>query len=267
MSEIHSTALVASGARIGQGGRIGPFCIIGPDVKLGDNVIIHSHVVVTGHTTIGAGTQVFPFAALGLGPQDKRCDGRNSRLEIGENNIIREHVTMHPGTEHGGLVTRVGNDCMFMVGSHVAHDCAVGNGVLFTNGATLGGHCRVEDHVILGGMSAVHQFVRIGAFAFVGGMSGIENDVIPYGMAMGNRAALSGLNIVGLKRRGVPRAQIHKLRKAYRLLFSDQGTLSERVREVEQTFGDDEHVRRIVDFIKAPSDRALCVPKMKGKAL
>lgn len=264
MSEIHSTALVDPDAELGNGVSVGAYSMIGPNVRVGDNVVIHDHVVVAGNTTIGAETQIHPFAALGHGAQYKNITGSDARLEIGERNIIREHVTMNPGTDRGGMVTRVGDGGMFMVGSHVAHDCQVGNEVIFANNATLGGHCTIGDYVIISGLSAVHQFVRIGAYAFVGGMSGVENDVIPYGMVMGNRAALSGLNIVGLKRRDVPREQIHTLRKAYRQLFSPEGTLSERIEDVEETFGSDEKVQQILAFIRAPSERALCVPRRAG---
>jgi UDP-N-acetylglucosamine acyltransferase len=188
-----------------------------------------------------------------------RCE--ESRLVLGARYVIREYVTMNPGTEQGGLVTRIGDDGLFLTGAHIAHDCQVGNNVLLVNNATLGGHCVVEDHASIGGLSAVHQFVRIGVYAFIGGMSGIENDVIPFGMALGNRANLAGLNIVGLKRRGFDREQIHTLRKAYRMLFATEGTLLERLEDVEKMFPEDEAVQRIVRFIRADSSRSFCVPR------
>ena len=264
MPEIHPTAVVADDARLGDDVRIGPFCVVGPHVALEDGVVLESHVVVVGRTSIGEGTHVYPFASLGYEPQYIGFHGEESRLLIGAHNTIREHVTMNPGTERGGLVTRVGDHCLLMVGSHVAHDCQVGNHVIFVNNATLGGHCTIGDHVMLGGLSAVHQFVRIGEHAFVGGMSGVEYDVIPFGSVLGNRAHLGGLNIVGMKRRGFDREQIHILRTAYRLLFSNEGTLRERLEDVAEMYGDNPLVMKIIDFIRADSPRALCTPRNGG---
>ncbi len=261
MASIHSTAIIEPGAEIGESVQIGPYSVIGANVTLRDRVCIHSHVVIEGNTQIGQGTEIFPFASIGHIPQDKKYQGEQSRLIIGEQNVIREHVTMNPGTEGGGSVTEIGAHSLFMAGSHVAHDCRIGNNTIFANNATLGGHCVIGDFAILGGLSAVHQFVRIGAHAFIGGMSGVENDVIPYGMALGNRAHLSGLNIVGLKRHGFDREQIHNLRKAYRLLFSSEGTLMERLEEAEKMFPDDKAVEQVLDFIREESDRSLCVPR------
>ncbi len=258
---VHPTALVHPDAQIAPGAHIGPYCVIGAGVSLADNVRLHSHVVIEGDTVIGEGTQIFPFASIGHQPQDKKFRGEKSRLEIGAHNVIRENVTMNPGTESGSLVTRVGDHGLFMTGAHVAHDCQVGDHVIMANNTALAGHCIIGDHAILGGLSAVHQFVRIGAHAFIGGMSGVENDVIPFGMAIGNRAGLAGLNIVGLKRRGFDREQIHTLRKAYRMLFSSEGTLSERLEDVEKMFEGDVNVAQIVHFVRAASDRALCVPR------
>ena len=260
MANIHATAEVDPNADLGANVDIGPFCVIGPGVTLGDGVVIYSHVVVTGRTTLGEGCQVFPFASLGHIPQDQKYQGEASSLEIGPKTVIREHVTINSGTEGGGLVTRVGSHCLLMVGAHVAHDSQLGDHVILVNNATLGGHVLVGDHAILGGLCAVHQFVRIGARAFVGGMSGVEKDVIPFGMVIGNRAHLSGLNIVGLKRQGFPREQIHELRQAYRMLFASEGTLKERLEDVENLFSANPLVRQIVDFIKSDSDRSFCVP-------
>jgi UDP-N-acetylglucosamine acyltransferase len=261
MMMIHPTAAVDPKAKLGTGVEIGAYSVIGPGAEIGDNVRIHSHVAIAGRTTIGEGTEIFPFASLGHKPQDKKFRGEENRLIIGPHNSIREHVTMNPGTEQGGSVTQVGAHGLFMVGSHVAHDCLVGDHVILANNATLAGHCMVEDYVILGGLSAVHQWVRIGAHAFVGGMSGVENDVIPFGMVLGNRASLAGLNIVGLKRHGFERDQIHALRKAYRLLFSAEGTLMERLSDVESMFAEDACVKRVISFVKADSGRSLCVPR------
>jgi len=261
IASIHPTAIVEPGAQLGAGVEIGPYSHIGPEVVLHDNVRLHSHVVLAGKTEIGAGTQIFPFASLGHAPQDRKYRGEETRLIIGSGNVIREHVTMNPGTEQGGLITRIGNNGLFLTGAHVAHDCQIGNNVLLVNNATLGGHCHLEDFASVGGLSAVHQYVRLGAYSFIGGMSGVENDVIPFGMVLGNRAYLAGLNIVGLKRHNFEREQIHSLRKAYRMLFATEGTLVERLEDVEKMFADDAHVQRIVDFVKLESSRSLCVPR------
>lgn len=266
MTLIHPTAVIEDGARIGDNVAIGPYCIIGPEVELGDGTVLMSHVVVNGRTTIGANTKVFPFASIGLPPQDLKYKGEPSRLEIGCNNIIREHVTMNPGTEGGGMLTSIGNNCLFMVGAHVAHDCRIGDHAILVNNATLGGHVKVDEWAIIGGLSAVHQFVRIGRHAMVGGMTGVENDVIPYGSVMGNRARLQGLNIIGLKRRNFSRDVIHALRNAYRLLFAQEGTMSERLDDVSELLHDNEPVMEIVEFIRVDSSRSICQPSLEDAA-
>jgi UDP-N-acetylglucosamine acyltransferase len=260
MANIHATAMVDPAAKLGANVEIGPFCVIGPDVELGEGAKVHSHAVITGHTSLGAGCEVFPFAAIGQRPQDVKFGGEKSTLTIGPKTTIREHVTINPGTKGGHMTTTVGANCLLMIGSHIAHDCSLGNNVTLVNGATLGGHVSIGEGAIIGGLSAVHQFVRIGAYAFVGGMTGITADVIPFGMAIGNRASLVGLNIVGLKRKGFPREQIHELRQAYRLLFSSEGTLKERLDDVEGMFAANPLVKQIIDFIKTESDRSFCVP-------
>jgi UDP-N-acetylglucosamine acyltransferase len=261
MPRVHPTAIVEVGARLADNVTVGPYCCVGPEVSLDDGVELMSHVVVGGQTRIGARTRIFPFASIGLPPQDLKYRGERSRLEIGTDNVIREHVTMNPGTEPGGLLTRVGNHCLFMVATHVAHDCRIGDHVVMANNATLGGHVRVGDYAILGGLSAVHQYVRIGQHAIIGGMSGVEQDVIPYGLVMGDRARLSGLNLVGLKRRGFSREDIHDLRTAYRALFAAEGTLQERLADVEDIFRERKVVMDIVDFIRADANRPICQPK------
>ncbi len=261
MTTIHPTAVVEPRAKLADDVTIGPYCVVAGDVELGPGVRLESHVVVGGHTKIGANCRIYPFASIGYPPQDLKYRGEPSQLIIGANNTIREHVTMNPGTKGGGMVTRVGNDGLFMVGVHVAHDCTIGDNVVMANNATLGGHVTVGDFAILGGLSAVHQFVRIGRHAIVGGMSGVEYDVIPYGSAMGDRAHLTGLNLVGVKRRGFGREIIHALRRAYRLLFAREGSMAERLADVAQLFSDNEAVMEIVEFIQADSSRAVCKPK------
>jgi UDP-N-acetylglucosamine acyltransferase len=261
MAAIHPSAIVDPAARLGVDVKIGPFCVVGPDVQLGDGVELVSHAVIAGRTRIGAKSRIFPFASIGHPPQDLKYKGEPSELLIGANCTIREHVTMNPGTEGGGMMTRIGDNCLFMVNAHVAHDCQVGNSVIMANNATLAGHVAVEDFVIIGGLSAVHQFVRIGRHAMIGGMSGVENDVIPYGMVTGERARLSGLNIVGLRRRGFARETIHDLRNAYRLLFAQEGTMAERLGDVADQFKANEPVMQIVQFIGSDSSRSICQPK------
>jgi UDP-N-acetylglucosamine acyltransferase len=257
---LHPTAIIEDGAKIGSGIRIGPFCLVGKDVTLDDGVELISHVVVAGTTTIGARTRIFPFASIGHQPQDLKYKGEPSSLSVGADCLIREGVTMNPGTEGGGSVTTVGHHCAFLANSHVGHDCVVGNHVIFSNNVMLAGHCTVGDYAIIGGGAAVIQFARVGAHSFLGGMSGLENDLIPYGMALGNRAYLSGLNIVGLQRRGFSRADIHGLRRAYRLLFAAEGTLMERVDDVAQEFSGQPIVDEIIAFIRAGGKRSLCTP-------
>src|SRR5215471_11089387 len=261
MPQIHPTAIVAPGATLADTVVIGPYCVVGEDVALGQRVTLCSHVVIDGRTTIGEATRLFPFASVGLEPQDLKYRGERSELVIGCNNTIREYVTMNPGTEGGGMVTRVGDHCLFMVGAHVAHDCQIGDHVVMANNATLAGHVVVEDYALLGGLSAVHQFVRIGQYAMIGGMSGVERDVIPYGQVMGDRARLTGVNIIGMQRRGFSRDDIQALRSAYQFLFSADGTFNDRVNEMAERFGGVGPVDDIVAFIRADSTRAICQPK------
>lgn len=258
---VHPSAVVEEGAEIGADVAIGPFCHVGPQVVLGDGVELVSHVAVAGRTTIGARTRIFPFASIGHEPQDLKFHGEETTLEIGADCTIREGVTMNPGTEGGGFKTIVGDRCTFLANSHVAHDVHVGDSVILSNNVMIAGHCRLGSFVIVGGGAAMHQFVRIGDHAFVGGMAGVENDVIPYGMALGNRANLAGLNLVGLKRRGFARESIHDLRRAYRLLFAAEGTLKERVEDVAAEFATHPQVHEILDFIREGGDRAICTPR------
>jgi len=266
MAEIHPTAIVDSGARLGERVRIGPYCVVGPHVELGPGVELVSHVVVAGHTNIGAESRVYPFASLGHPPQDLKYKGEPSRLLIGQHCVIREHATMNPGTAGGGMITRVGDNGLFMNGIHVAHDCQVGSNVIMASNATIGGHVQVGDFAFLGGLSAVHQFVRIGPHAMIGGMTGVEADVIPFGLVMGDRARLSGLNMVGLKRRGFSRKEIHELRTAYRLLFAQEGTMAERLEDVASIYAASKPVMALVEFIRSDSARSICLPKQEHAA-
>ena len=258
---IHPTAIVEPGARLGPGVRIGPFCLVGPDVELGAGCELKSHAVVAGHTTIGPRATIFPFASIGHAPQDLKYRGEPSTLVVGSDCIIREGVTMNPGTPNGTMTTIVGDRCFFLANSHVAHDCRVGSNVVMANSAMIAGHSRIGDFVTLGGGAGVHQLVRIGPHAFIGGMAAVESDVIPYGMVLGNRARLAGLNIIGLRRRGFSREQIHDLRRAYRLLFADEGTLVERIQDVAGEFSTHPTVHEILDFIREGGDRAICTPR------
>jgi len=266
MSNIHPTAIIHPDAQIADDVFVGPFCHIGKHAKLADGVQLYSHVVIEGRTSVGEGTRIFPFASIGHEPQDLKFHGEESELIIGKNNTIREHVTLNPGTEGGGLVTRIGDGCLFMMSSHVAHDCVIGDNVILVNNATLGGHVEIGDWAIIGGLSAVHQFVRIGRHAMVGGCSGVENDVIPYGSVVGNRAHLSGLNLVGLKRRDFSRDVIHDLRRAYRLIFAQEGTQAERIADVADLFSHVEPVMEIISFMNQDSSRAICQPLFEDAA-
>ncbi len=257
--QIHPTALVEPGARLGEGVSVGPFCCIGDEVELGAGVRMHAHVVVTGRTRIGAGSVLHPFASIGQPAQHRGHRGAPSTLEIGAGNVIREYVTINAGTEPHG--TRVGDGCFLMIASHVAHDCQVGNDVVMANQATLAGHVTIADGAIIGGLTAVHQFTRIGEQAMIGGMSAIAEDVIPFGLAVGNRATLKGLNIVGLKRKGVPRPEIHAMRAAFRRLFAEDGRFADRLDEVAAASGDNARVMKIVAFMRGASKRGLCRPK------
>lgn len=256
---VHPQALIEAGARIGPGAKVGPFSLIGAEVELGPDVEVMSHVVIKGRTRIGEGTQVFPFAVLGEIPQDLKFGGEKTELQIGARNRIREHVTMNLGTGGGGGVTKVGDDCLFMAGAHVAHDCIVGNRVIMVNNSALAGHCVLGDGVIIGGLSGVHQFVRIGEGAIIGAVTMVTADVIPHALVQGPRGMLDGLNLVGLKRRGVGRTDIMALRAALQTLKQGEGAFQDRARRLgDET--DSEYVRQIVDFVLGNSDRGFLTP-------
>ena len=263
-SSIHPTAVIADGAVIAADVSIGPYCVIGPDVTLAAGVVLKAHVVIDGVTTVGEKTIIYPFASLGSPPQDLKFEGEKSELIIGKNNVIREHVTMNPGTKGGTMKTIIGDNCLFMMATHVAHDCVIGNNVIMANNATLGGHVSVGDFAIIGGLAAVHQFVRIGPHAIIGGMSGVENDVIPFGRVKGERAYLAGLNLIGLERRGFSKDDVRNLQRAFNQLFGDEGTLDQRIESVSADFGDNETVTAIVKFAKEKTRFPLCQPSKKA---
>jgi UDP-N-acetylglucosamine acyltransferase len=255
MTAIDATARVAAGAQIGKEVTIGPYCVIGPKVTVADGCQLLSHVHIAGRTSIGQRTRISPFASLGTPPQSVHYHGEDTSLTIGADCDIREHVTMNIATAAGRGDTRVGDHCMFMVGSHVGHDCAIGNHVIFANNATLGGFVEVGDHVFLGGLCAVHQFARIGEHAMIGGLTGINHDVIPYAVVVGNRGRLAGLNRIGLKRRGFSTADIQKIHRAYRSIFFGEGSLAERVARTADRYADDALVMRMIDFIRGGKRR------------
>lgn len=262
MPKIHPSAVIEADASLADDVEVGPFCLVGDGVSLAAGVRLHSHIAVVGNTSVGERTEIYPFASIGHCPQDLKFQGEASRLEIGSDNRIREYVTMNPGTEGGGMVTRVGDNCLFMASAHVAHDCQVGNNVIMANNATLAGHVHAGDFAIFGGLCAVHQYVRIGSHAMIGGMSGVANDVIPFGTVIGSYARLSGLNLIGLRRRGFSRQEIDMLRQAYDLLFRDAGTLADRLLEVEAALGDSPTVRSMVEFVGSETSRGVLRPKV-----
>ncbi len=260
-AKVHSTAVVDSSAELGEGAEVGPFCVIGPNVKIGDRSRLIAHVFIESHTQIGKDNTVFPFAGLGGTPQDLSYKGEPTLLVIGDNNVIREHATLHRGTTRGRSVTSIGNNCLIMGNCHVAHDCQVGDNVIMAQTATIGGHVKVGDFAFLGGLSGVHQHGRVGHHAFVGASALMTTDLIPFGSAIGNHAHLGGLNVVGLKRRGFTREEIHDLRAAYRLLFAEEGTFQERVEDCAEIYASNPHVMEIVNFVRADAARPLCMPR------
>ena len=246
-------------AKISTTAKIGPYVVIGPEVEIGENVEIHSHVHIAGNTKIGDGTVIFPFASIGTIPQDLKFKGENSKLEIGKNNKIREYVTINPGTEGGGGLTKIGNNCLLMISSHVAHDCYVGNNVIIANNVPLGGHVTIEDNVVIGGNSAVQQFTRIGQMAMIGGMTGVLHDVIPYGLSTGNRNTLNGLNLIGLRRAKIDNKDILGLSQAYKDIFATKN-LTENISKLNGEFKENTLVKNIIEFITKDKKRSICTP-------
>jgi UDP-N-acetylglucosamine acyltransferase len=262
MNNIHPTAIIDSKANIAENVLIGAYSIIGANVTIETGTIVKSHVVIEGRTIIGKNNIIFPFASIGLEPQDLKFKGEDSSLVIGDNNQIREHCTIHRGTKDGAMTTKIGNNCLFMVGSHIAHDCIIGNEVILANNATLAGHVEVDDQAIIGGLSAVRQFVRIGKGAMVGGMSGVESDVIPFGTVFGERASLNGLNIIGMKRKSISREEIHQTRHFFEELFhNDKENFLAKIELANNNYSG-YVVKEIINFIKSQqSSLAFCKPK------
>ena len=258
---IHKTSIIDKKAKISKNVKVGAYSIIGPNVEIAENVEVYSHVNIDGNTKIGEGTKIFPFASIGTNPQDLKFKGEKSNLIIGKNNTIREYVTINPGTEGGGGTTLVGNNCLFMISSHVAHDCIVGNNVVIANNVPLGGHAIIEDDVVIGGNSAVQQFTRIGRLAMIGGMTGVLKDVIPFGLSFGNRNYLKGLNLIGLRRKKYENKKILELNEAYKNIFSSVN-LHENVSKINGEYKENDLVKEVTNFILKDKKRPICSPLM-----
>ena len=256
---IHKSSVIDSKAEISKKVKIGPYCYVGPNVKLNENVELVSNVHVEGYTSIGKNTKIFPFACIGTQPQDLKYKGEKNKLIIGENNLIREYVTINPGTERGGLSTNIGNNCLFMISSHIAHDCKIGNNVIIANNVPLGGHVTIEDSVVIGGNSAVQQFTRIGRLAMIGGMTGVLKDVIPFGLSIGNRNYLQGLNLIGLRRQKYDNKKILGLDKAFKDIFNSKN-LHENLSRINGEFKDNELVSEVIKFLAKDKKRPICSP-------
>ena len=259
---IHNSSVIDKKAKIGKEVKIGPFCYIGPEVQIGDNVELISNIHIEGNTKLGQGTKIFPFASIGTPPQDLKYKGENTKLEIGKNNKIREYVTISPGTEGGGGLTKIGDNCLFMISSHIAHDCNVGNNVIIANNVPLGGHVTIEDNVVIGGNSAVQQFTRIGKLAMVGGMTGVLHYVIPYGLSIGNRNYLQGLNLIGLRRANINNKDILGLIEAYKEIFSTKN-LTDNLSKLNGEFKENPLVKNVIEFITKDKKRSICTPFSK----
>ena len=256
---IHNSSVIDKKAKIGKGVKIGPFCYIGPEVQISDEVELISSVHIEGSTKIGQATKIFPFASIGTLPQDKKYKGEDNSLEIGENNIIREYVTINPGTKGGGGKTIIGDNCLLMISSHIAHDCHIGNNVVIANNVPLGGHVTIEDSVVIGGNSAVQQFTRIGRLAMVGGMTGVLKDVIPFGLSFGNRNYLRGINLIGLKRKKYDNKKIMELNQAFKKIFSSKN-LYENLNKINGEYKENDLVKEVINFIEKDKKRPICTP-------
>ena len=259
---IHKTAIVDPKAKISANVNIGPYSIIGPNVEIGEDTDINSHVSIAGYTKIGKKNKIYPFASIGNNPQDLKYKGEKSFLEIGSGNTIREYVSINPGTDGGGGLTKIGNNCLFMVSSHVAHDCVIGDNVVAVNNVAIGGHVQIDDNAIIGGNSAIHQYIRIGKFAMIGGICAVIRDVIPYGLVHGNRSVLQGINLIGLRRKNIPNQEIAILSKAYKEIFKSEN-LSENLKNLSEEFKENDLVKEILKFIQKDKKRPICTPFLK----
>ena len=259
---IHKTAIVDPKSKISSNVEVGPYSVIGPNVEVGENTIIQSHVSIVGNTKIGKKNKIYPFASIGNDPQDLKFNGEETKLEIGDNNKIREYVTINPGTKGGGGITKIGNGCLFMVSSHIAHDCLVEDNVILANNVPLGGHAHIEQNVIIGGNSAVQQFTRVGKFAMIGGMCGVVRDIIPYAMVHGNRSVLQGLNLIGLRRKNIPNKEILVLSEAYKEIFKNE-YLTENLKNLNAEIKRNDLVKDVVEFLEKDKKRPICTPFSK----
>ena len=259
---IDKNSVIHKNAKISDSAEIGPYVVIGPNVEIGNKVKIYSHVNISGNTKIGDDTIIFPFASIGNAPQDLKYNNEQTKLEIGQNNKIREYVTINPGTSGGGGLTKIGNNCLFMVSAHIAHDCFVGNNVILANNVPLGGHAHIDDNAIIGGNSAVQQFTRVGKSAMIGGMCGVVRDIIPYGIAHGNRSVLQGLNLIGLRRKNIPNKEIMILSDAYKEIFKNEN-LTENLNNLSKDFKSNELVAEVIQFIEKDKKRPICTPFSK----
>jgi UDP-N-acetylglucosamine acyltransferase len=259
---IHKTAIVDPKAKISANVNIGPYSIIGPNVEIGEHTVINSHVSIAGHTKIGKKNTIYPFSSIGNNPQDLKYNGEKSYLKIGDSNTIREYVSINPGTDGGGGLTKIGNNCLFMVSSHVAHDCVIGDNVVAVNNVAIGGHVQIDDNAIIGGNSAIHQYIRIGKFAMIGGICAVIRDVIPYGLVHGNRSVLQGINLIGLRRKNIPNQEIALLSKAYKEIFKSEN-LSENLKNLSEEFKENDLVKEILKFIQKDKKRPICTPFLK----
>ena len=259
---IHKTAIIDSKAKISSNVHVGPYCVIGPNVRISEDNVIHSHVVISGHTTIEQGNKIYPFSSIGNDPQDLKFKDEETKLIIGEKNIIREYVTINPGTVGGGAQTKIGNNCLFMISSHIAHDCIVGNNVIIANNVPLGGHAKIGDGVVIGGNSAVQQFTRIGKMAMIGGMTGVLNDVIPYGLSIGNRNFLQGINLIGLRRKDIKNKEILSLSEAYKEIFKTD-KITHNLSKLDSIFKTNPLVNDVIDSLNEDKKRPICTPFSK----
>ena len=259
---IHKTAIIHAKAKISSTAEIGPYTVIGPNVEIDEHVIIQSHVNITGETKIGKENKIYPFASIGNDPQDMKYKGEKTKLIIGDNNTIREYVTINPGTAQGGGLTKVGNNNLIMINAHIAHDCMIGNNIVIANSAAIAGHAVIDDYVVIGGNCGVQQFTRIGKMAMIGGMTGVSRDVIPYGLSTGNRNYLNGVNVVGLRRSKVPNKEIIGLADAYKEIFKTEN-LNENLSKLNGEFKENNLVKEVVEFINKDKKRAICTPFLK----